>query len=40
MAERPGLRVKLFLDVQRHPADPSPPEGLARRFAHRFRTQE
>jgi phosphatidylserine/phosphatidylglycerophosphate/cardiolipin synthase-like enzyme len=40
MEERPGLRVKLFLDVQRHPADPSPPEELLRRFAHRFRTQE
>jgi hypothetical protein len=40
MEERPGLRVKLFLDVQRHPADPSLPEDVVRRFAHRFRTQE
>jgi len=40
MEERPGLGVKLFLDVQRHPADPSPPEELARRFAQRFRTHE
>jgi hypothetical protein len=40
MGERPGLRVRLFLDVQRHPGDSSPPEELLRRFAHRFRTQE
>jgi phosphatidylserine/phosphatidylglycerophosphate/cardiolipin synthase-like enzyme len=40
MAERPGLRVKLFLDVQRHPADTTLPEELVWRFAQRFRTQE
>ena len=40
MEERPGLHVKLFLDVQRQPADTSPPAELVRRFAHRFRTQE
>jgi phosphatidylserine/phosphatidylglycerophosphate/cardiolipin synthase-like enzyme len=40
MVERPHLRVKLFLDVQRHPGDTSLPEALVRRFAHRFRTQE
>jgi hypothetical protein len=40
MEERPGLRVKLFLDVQRQPADTSPPADQRRRFAHRFRTQE
>lgn len=38
--ERPGLRVILFLDVQRQPSDTSLPEELLRRFAHRFRTQE
>jgi hypothetical protein len=40
MEERPGLRVKLFLDVQRQPGDTSPGEEVGRRFAHRFRTQE
>jgi hypothetical protein len=40
MEERPGLRVRLFLDVQRPQADTSLPEELIRRFLHRFRTQE
>lgn len=40
MEERPGLRVKLFLDIQRPPADTSLSAELVRRFAHRFRTQE
>ncbi len=40
MEERPGLRVKLFLDVQRPPGDMSLAEELLRRFQHRFRTQE
>jgi len=40
MEERPGLHVKLFLDVQRQSADTSLPAELVRRFAHRFRTQE
>jgi phosphatidylserine/phosphatidylglycerophosphate/cardiolipin synthase-like enzyme len=40
MEERPGLRVKLFLDVQRHPADTSLPEKVVGRFAQRFITQE
>ncbi len=38
--ERPGLRVRLFLDVQHPPADTSLPEDLLRRFARRFREQE
>ena len=29
MEERPGLRVKLFLDVQRHPTDTSLDRGVA-----------
>jgi phosphatidylserine/phosphatidylglycerophosphate/cardiolipin synthase-like enzyme len=40
MEERPGLRVKLFLDVQRHPTDTSLDADVLRRFLHRFRTQE
>src|SRR5262249_56742009 len=40
MAERPGLRVRLFLDVQRHPADTSADAEVLRRFSHRFRTRE
>jgi phosphatidylserine/phosphatidylglycerophosphate/cardiolipin synthase-like enzyme len=40
MEERPGLRVRLFLEVQRHPTDTSLPEELVRRFAERFRNQE
>jgi phosphatidylserine/phosphatidylglycerophosphate/cardiolipin synthase-like enzyme len=40
MEERPGLRVRLFLDVQRPPGDTSLAEELLRRFQHRFRTQE
>jgi phosphatidylserine/phosphatidylglycerophosphate/cardiolipin synthase-like enzyme len=40
MEERPGLRVRLFLEVQRHPTDTALPEELVRRFAERFRDQE
>jgi hypothetical protein len=40
MEERPGLRVKLFLDVQRHTTDTSLDAEVLRRFLHRFRTQE
>ena len=40
MEECPGLRVKLFLDVQRHPTDTSLEEEVLRRFLHRFRAQE
>jgi phosphatidylserine/phosphatidylglycerophosphate/cardiolipin synthase-like enzyme len=40
MAERPALRVRLFLDVRREPADTSPDAEVLRRFARRFRAQE
>ncbi len=40
MEERPGLRVSLFLDVQRYPTDSSLDGEVLRRFVHRFRTQE
>jgi phosphatidylserine/phosphatidylglycerophosphate/cardiolipin synthase-like enzyme len=40
MAQRPGLKVRMFLDVHRHPADSSPPSELLERFAHRFRTHD
>jgi phosphatidylserine/phosphatidylglycerophosphate/cardiolipin synthase-like enzyme len=40
MAERPGLRVKLVLDVQRHQGDSSLDAEVVRRFFHRFGTQE
>jgi phosphatidylserine/phosphatidylglycerophosphate/cardiolipin synthase-like enzyme len=40
MDERPGLRVKLFLDVQRHPSDTSLDEEVLRRFIHHFCTRE
>jgi phosphatidylserine/phosphatidylglycerophosphate/cardiolipin synthase-like enzyme len=40
MAERPTLRVRFFLDVQRRAKDTSLPEELVRAFVRRFRTQE
>jgi hypothetical protein len=40
MDERPGLCVKLFLDVRRHPPDTSLPGELLRRFADHFRRRE
>jgi hypothetical protein len=40
MAERPRLRVRLFLDIRRPPGDTTPEEELLRRFAQRLRTQE
>jgi phosphatidylserine/phosphatidylglycerophosphate/cardiolipin synthase-like enzyme len=40
MAERPEVRVRMFLDVQRHSTDTSLDAELLARFAHRFRTQE
>jgi phosphatidylserine/phosphatidylglycerophosphate/cardiolipin synthase-like enzyme len=44
LAERmdaiPALRVRMFLDVQRHLGDEAPPEVLLAEFAHRFRTKE
>ena len=40
MEEIPSLRVRLFLDVQRHPTDTSMTSEVLRRFLHRFRTKE
>ena len=40
MAQRPNLRVRMFLDVQRGPGDTSAPAELVRRFAERFKTQQ
>jgi phosphatidylserine/phosphatidylglycerophosphate/cardiolipin synthase-like enzyme len=40
MEERPGLRVRLFLNVQRQPGDASRSEEVLRRFAQRFCAQE
>jgi phosphatidylserine/phosphatidylglycerophosphate/cardiolipin synthase-like enzyme len=40
MAERPAMRVRLFLDVRRHPTDTSLDSEVLCRFAQRFRTQE
>jgi phosphatidylserine/phosphatidylglycerophosphate/cardiolipin synthase-like enzyme len=40
MAERPTLKVRMFLDVQRRPGDTTASPELVRRFAHRFRTVE
>jgi hypothetical protein len=40
MEERPSLRVRLYLDVQRYPTDTSLDVEVLRRFVHRFRTQE
>ncbi len=36
MEERPGLRVRLYLDVRRHAGDAAPADELLRRFADRF----
>jgi phosphatidylserine/phosphatidylglycerophosphate/cardiolipin synthase-like enzyme len=40
MAQRPDVRVRMFLDVQRGPGDTSAPVELVRRFAERFKTQQ
>lgn len=40
MGERPGLTVRMFLDVQRGYRDTSLATELVRRFADRFRTTE
>jgi phosphatidylserine/phosphatidylglycerophosphate/cardiolipin synthase-like enzyme len=40
MEERPNLRVRLFLDVHRQPADTSLGGEVLCRFVHNFRTQE
>lgn len=40
MIERPGLTVRMFLDIQRKPGDTSLSAELVRRFAHRFQSSE
>ena len=40
MEERPGLQVKLFLDVHRTTADDSSPDAVLRDFVRHFRTEE
>ena len=40
MVERPALKVRMFLDIQRKPGDTSTSAELVRRFAHRFQTEE
>lgn len=40
MGELPDLRVRLCLDVSRHPGDTSLDSEILQRFAARFRTQE
>jgi len=40
MVERPSLKVRMLLDIQRKPGDTSSSAELIRRFAHRFQTEE
>jgi phosphatidylserine/phosphatidylglycerophosphate/cardiolipin synthase-like enzyme len=40
MLERPALRVRMFLDIQRGPGDTSSSADLVRRFVHRFQLDE
>jgi phosphatidylserine/phosphatidylglycerophosphate/cardiolipin synthase-like enzyme len=40
MLERPELRVRLFLDIQRGPGDTTSAPALVRRFADRFRKHQ
>lgn len=40
MQDRPELKVRMFLDVQRGPGDTSMPSEVVKRFAERFRTRE
>jgi hypothetical protein len=40
MEERPGLRVRFFLDVQRHQGDTTLADDLLRRFVQNFRSHE
>lgn len=37
---RPALRIRMFLDIQRHLGDDAPPQVLLAEFARRFRTKE
>jgi phosphatidylserine/phosphatidylglycerophosphate/cardiolipin synthase-like enzyme len=38
MVERPGLEVRLSLDIKRGPGDTTAADQIVRRFAHDFRT--
>lgn len=40
MKERPGLDVRMFLDIQRKSGDTSAADEIVRRFVYRFRTEE
>jgi phosphatidylserine/phosphatidylglycerophosphate/cardiolipin synthase-like enzyme len=40
MQDRPELKVRMFLDVQRGPGDTSMPSEVVKRFAVRFKTRE
>ena len=40
MVERPALRTRMFLDIQRKPGETSSSAELVRRFAHRFQSDE
>jgi phosphatidylserine/phosphatidylglycerophosphate/cardiolipin synthase-like enzyme len=40
MVERPALRTRMFLDIQRKLGDTSSSAELVRRFAHRFQSDE
>ena len=40
MVERPALKARMFLDIQRKPGDTSLSAELVRRFAHRFKSVE
>ena len=39
MVERPGMEVRLFLDIKRGPGDTTSADQLVRRFAHDFRAK-
>jgi len=40
MVERPTLKVRMFLNIQRKPGDTSSSAELVRRFAHRFQSEQ
>lgn len=40
MVERPALKVRMFLDIQRKPGDTSSSAEIVRRFTHRFQSEE
>jgi hypothetical protein len=40
MVERPTLKVRMFLDIQRSPSDTSSSTEIVRRFTHRFQSDQ